>query len=134
MKADVPPTEEDQDDMGEDEEYDEDEEDEGQRVSHGARGMTGSGGMLFENDLMEAAVRSSRRKEHQSWPQITQICWDRESQHLEMERRCHAELLAGQAEMMRRQELYSRSLALSHEEEINRRYAYDEQVSDCDFN
>ena len=50
-----------------------------------------------------------------------------------MERRRHAELLAGQAEIQVRQELYARSRALSYEEEINRRYAYDEQVSDFDF-
>ena len=67
LRADVPPIEEDEDKQGDDmEESDMEDEDEGLRVSRGARGMTGSGAMLFEDDLMEAVIRSSRPEEHQS--------------------------------------------------------------------
>ena len=96
--------EEDAMDEIEKEEEDDCEENEGPssrpHVSRAVRGMIGTGGTIFEDDFMKVVVRSSRFIEHHSWPEITHMVWDRESQQIEEGRRRQAELLERQAEMM----------------------------------
>ena len=90
-----------------------------------AYGMTGTSGLVFEDELMEGIVRSRRPEEHSSWPRITQMNWDRESQNIELARRRHVEL-------MDQHTLYARNQAFTYEQQVNDRYQYDEQV--CHYN
>ncbi|KAD6453731.1 hypothetical protein E3N88_08437 [Mikania micrantha] len=100
----------------EDESEEEEEEDETENIGGSGTG-TGGNASQFEDDLLTAVVHSMRPKEFHQWPPIAQLNWDRNSREYELNRK-HRE----------RQELIARSNAYFAQQEINARFADNEQI------